>query len=118
MCVIGFTQRPKRLLLFVNPYGGKKKALKLFENFGKPLFSIAGVDVSVIVSQRQNQIRDILIHHNLDMFDSVGCVGGDGTVSELLNGLVIRECRLRGIDPDTAAQDLPKPSLPVGIIPG
>ncbi|KAK4871624.1 hypothetical protein RN001_015748 [Aquatica leii] len=113
-----FCKRPKKLLLFVNPYGGKRKAMKVFEKYGKPLFNIAGVDVSVIVSQRQNQIRDILIHHNLDMFDSVACVGGDGTVSELFNGLVIRECKLQGINPDESKQSLPKPTLPIGIIPG
>lgn len=102
----------------MNPYGGKRKALKIFEKYGKPLFKIAGVDVSVIVSQRQNQIRDIVIHHNLDMFDSIACVGGDGTVSELVNGLVLRECKKSDIDPDDSNQTLPKPSFPIGIIPG
>lgn len=102
----------------MNPYGGKRKALKVFNKFGKPLFNIAGVDVSVLVSQRQNQIKDIVIHHNLDMFDSVGCVGGDGTVSELFNGLVLRECNKLGIDPNNIDQELPQPSFPMGIIPG
>jgi ceramide kinase len=113
-----FTRRPKKLLLFVNPFGGKKNALKIYEKFGKPLFHIAGVDVTVNVSQRKNQIRDFVLHHNLDMFDSVACVGGDGTVSELFNGLVLRECRVLGIDPDDIEQELPKPKIPIGIIPG
>ncbi|XP_018320577.1 ceramide kinase [Agrilus planipennis] len=113
-----FTGRPKHLLLFVNPYGGKRKALKIFEKFGKPLFQIAGVDVSVIISQRQNQIRDIIINHNLDNYDAVGCVGGDGTISELFNGLVLKECQKQGIDPDDMSIDLPKPNLPIGVIPG
>lgn len=112
-----FCKRPKRLLLFVNPVGGKRRAMHIYERYAKPLFHIAGIDVSVIVSQRQNQIRDFLIHHNLDMFDSIACVGGDGTVSEVFNGLVMRECRLHGVDPDEAVAELPRPSMPIGIIP-
>lgn len=45
-------------------------------------------------------------------------LGGDGTVSELFNGLVLRECRLKGIDANDISQTLPKPSKPIGIIPG
>lgn len=116
--VSDFTHRPKKLLLFVNPFGGKRNAQQIYERYGKQLFQIAGVDVTVNISQRQNQIRDYVLNHNLDMFDSVACVGGDGTASELFNGLVLRECRLLGIDADDIEQDLPKPKIPIGIIPG
>lgn len=110
--------RPKHLLLFVNPFGGKRNAMQIYEKYGKTLFNVAGIDVTVNVSQRKDQIRDYLINHNLDMFDSVACVGGDGTVSELFNGLVLRECKRLGIDYDDINVNLPKPKLPVGIIPG
>lgn len=106
------------MLLFVNPFGGKRNAMKIYETYGKPLFVIAGIEVTVNVSQRKDQIRDFVLNHSLDMFDAIGCVGGDGTVSELFNGLVLRECRLKGIDADDITQELPKPPLPIGIIPG
>lgn len=93
-----FTDRPKKILLFVNPFGGKKNALQIYEKFGQPLFKLAGVEVTVNISQRKDQIRDYVLNHSLDMFDSIGCVGGDGTVSELFNGLVLRECKNHGID--------------------
>lgn len=92
--------------------------MEIYEKYGKQLFSIAGIEVTVQVSQRKDQIKDYVMNHNLDMFDSVGCVGGDGTVSELFNGLVLKECALKGIDADDIKQNLPKPSLPVAIIPG
>ncbi|XP_060516142.1 ceramide kinase [Cylas formicarius] len=114
----GFEKRPKHLLLFVNPFGGKQNAMQIYEKFGKELFSVAGVEVTVNVSQRKNQIQDFLVNHNLDMFDSIACVGGDGTVSEMFNGLVLRECKIKGIDPNNINQNLPKPRKPVGIIPG
>ncbi|KRT83782.1 hypothetical protein AMK59_3697 [Oryctes borbonicus] len=111
-------QRPKKLLMFVNPFGGKRNALRVYEKYAKPLFHIANIDVTVTVSQRKDQIKDFIAYHNLDIFDSIACVGGDGTVSELFNGLVIRECRLKGIDIDNHSVELPRPSLPVGVIPG
>lgn len=92
--------------------------MKIYEKYGKPLFMLSGVEVTVNVSQRRDQIRDFVIHHNLDMFDSIACVGGDGTLSELFNGMVHRECRLKGINPNNMNEALPKPSLPVGVIPG
>ncbi|CAG9816420.1 unnamed protein product [Phaedon cochleariae] len=114
----GFEKRPKHLLLFVNPFGGKRNAMQIYEKFGKRLFDVAGVEVTVNVSQRKDQIKDYLISHNLEFFDAVACVGGDGTVSELFNGLVLRECRQNGIDADDINQSLPKPKIPIGIIPG
>ncbi|XP_050313612.1 ceramide kinase [Anthonomus grandis grandis] len=113
-----FHKRPKHLLLFVNPFGGKQNAMQIYEKYGKALFAIAGVEVTVNVSQRKDQIKDFLITHNLDMFDAVACVGGDGTVSEMFNGLVLRECRSTGIDANDIHQTLPKPKIPIGIIPG
>ncbi|KAK9890084.1 hypothetical protein WA026_008894 [Henosepilachna vigintioctopunctata] len=116
--ISGLVHRPKSLLIFINPFGGKRNSMDIYTKFGKPLFEIAGVDVTVNVSQRKDQIRDFLINGSLDMFDSVACVGGDGTVSELFNGLVLRECRLKNIDADNINTPLPSPQIPVGIIPG
>lgn len=104
--------------MFVNPFGGKRNAMRVYEKYAKPLFNIANIDVTVTVSQRKDQIKDLISSHNLDMFDSIACVGGDGTVAEVFNGLVIRECRLKDIDMDNYSVELPKPSLPVGVIPG
>lgn len=118
LIISAFKTRPKHILLFVNPFGGKKNAMKIYEKYGKPLFHKAGIEVTVNVSQRKDQIKDFLIHHNLDMYDSVACVGGDGTVSELFNGLVLRECKKDGVDANDINQVLPKPKLPIGIIPG
>lgn len=92
--------------------------MEIYEKYGKDLFNVAKIEVTVQVSQRKDQIKDYVMNHNLDMFDSIGCVGGDGTVSELFNGLVLKECYLKGIDADDIKQTLPKPSLPIGIIPG
>lgn len=41
------TGRPKRLFVFVNPFGGKKCAKKIYGTEIKPLFEAAGVSITV-----------------------------------------------------------------------
>lgn len=113
-----FKHRPKHLLLFVNPFGGRRKSMQVYTKYGKPLFDIAGVDVTVNVSQRKDQIRDFLINYNLELFDSIACVGGDGTLSELFNGLVLRQSKSDGVNYDDMKSVLPRPKFTVGVIPG
>lgn len=45
MCVD--SGRPKRLFVFVNPYGGKKSASKIFQNDVKPLLDDASVEYTI-----------------------------------------------------------------------
>ncbi|KAF5281153.1 hypothetical protein FQA39_LY17885 [Lamprigera yunnana] len=111
-------KRPRKLLLFVNPFGGKGNGLKIYEKEAKPLFQIAQVDVNVVITQRKNQIRDIVVDHNFENIDAVSCIGGDGTSSELLNGLILRECQLRNVNPDKRSVKLLQPKITVGLIPG
>ncbi|XP_049284413.1 ceramide kinase [Anopheles funestus] len=110
--------RPKNLLLFLNPYGGKKNALVLYERFAKPLFRLADVDINLIITQRAQQIFDIITSKSiaLDNYDGLVCCGGDGTFAELFNGLVTRTMIDHGIDVKYPPF-LPKPNIPIGIIP-
>lgn len=108
--------RPKSLLLFVNPFGGKQTAQRTYEKYGKPMFQLANIDVDVVVSQRPNQIRDIIYKQALNQYDGIVCVGGDGTFSEVFNGLLYREMKDHNLDP-VNPQYIPRPMIPIGIIP-
>lgn len=112
----GGGQRVRRLLVFVNPYGGRKAGSQTYERQVRPLFQLAGIDVTCITTQRANQIRDILLSHDLSCYDAVCCVGGDGTVAEVINGLVFRRMRELGLDEQQPAY-VPRPTLPVAVIP-
>lgn len=69
-CFLVFKEtRPRNLLLFVNPYSGKQNALIVYEKVAKPLFQIANVNVTCIISQKANQITDIIMEQNLDRYD-------------------------------------------------
>ncbi|XP_065368080.1 ceramide kinase [Calliphora vicina] len=109
-------KRVKRLLVFINPYGGRKMGLQIYERHCKQLIQLSGIDASCIITQRANQIRDILMTHDLTPYDAVCCVGGDGTVAEMINGLIGRAMRDQGLDL-RQPEYIPKPALPVGIIP-
>lgn len=112
------TNRPKKLLLFINPFGGKKKGLQIYDNTVKPIFALAGVDASVVVSQRSNQIREFIMTQSLDTFDGIVCIGGDGTFSEVFNGLVFRTMKQCDLDATRlSSEHLPSPGMPIGVIP-
>lgn len=53
----------------------------------------------------------------LHLFQAVVCIGGDGTLAEVINGLVLRASRDRQIDPNNSEAILPTPRLPIGVIP-
>lgn len=75
--------------------------------------------MSVIITQRPNQIFDLVLQQHLDHFDGIACCGGDGTFSELFNGLIYRDI-LSDHSNESAKVDvnnIPRPSKPLGIIP-
>nr|XP_020472641.1 ceramide kinase-like [Monopterus albus] len=109
--------RPKRLLVFINPFGGKRKGRKIYHSVVAPLFELAGISSHVIVTERANQARDHLLKKDLTDFDGVVCVGGDGMFSEILHGLIGRTQQEAGLcenDPAVILQPCP---LHIGIIP-
>lgn len=115
--ILDFKCRPKKLLLFINPFGGKKNGVQIYEKYGKPLFDLAGINVSVIVTQNGNEIRDCILSLHLHIYDAIACVGGDGTFSEIFNGLMLRTCGEQHININDINAVLPTPQLPIGVIP-
>ncbi|MCL1914749.1 MAG: YegS/Rv2252/BmrU family lipid kinase [Eubacteriaceae bacterium] len=76
----------KRLLFIINPYAGKgdikNKIIDIIE-----LFIRFGIQVSVHISQRPNEIADVIAQRE-DCFDIIAACGGDGTLSETINGVM------------------------------
>ncbi|XP_056279690.1 ceramide kinase family protein isoform X2 [Pseudoliparis swirei] len=98
--------RPNRLLVFINPFGGKKKGRKIYHSLVAPLFELAGISSHVIVTERANQARDHLLKKDLTGFDG-----------EILHGVIGRTQQKAGLcenDPTVNLQPCP---LHIGIIP-
>lgn len=61
----GMTYRPRKVMLFVNPIGGKKKGLKIWEKDVQPLMTIAGIETKMVITERAGHIRETLLTADL-----------------------------------------------------
>lgn len=113
--------RPKKLLVFVNPFGGKKRGLHIYRAQVEPLLQVSGVSHTMVTTEAPNHAFNLLVSvpNLVETYDGVACVGGDGTFSEVVNGLMTRTCMDSGVDhksdPDAV---LPPPKLAIGVVPG
>ncbi|KAJ1362936.1 Ceramide kinase 1 [Parelaphostrongylus tenuis] len=119
--LIGVRSRPKNIIVFINPFGGKGKAQQIFQNYVEPFFKLTpGLSYEVILTQRANHARDYIIEMSPDHWQSVDglvSVGGDGLFNELLSGGLLRTQEESGKDiDDPDAEQLQTPHLRFGII--
>ncbi|CAO2194899.1 unnamed protein product [Urochloa humidicola] len=97
--------RPKRLFVFVNPFGGRKCAKKIYDAEIKPLFEAAGVSITVQETEYQGHAREVASSLDLANFDGIVCVSGDGVLVEVVNGILQRT------DWEEAIK------MPIGVVP-
>ncbi|MBA0866080.1 hypothetical protein Goshw_017692 [Gossypium schwendimanii] len=83
--------RPKRLLIFVNPFGGKKCATKIFVEDVRPCLEDADIQFTVIETKHQLHAKEVVKTLDLSKYDGIVCVSGDGILVEVINGLLERE---------------------------
>ncbi len=75
------------VLLIVNPVAGKLRArTALFEIVD--VMSAANLEVNVRVSRHRGHAREIAQAAKRDQYEKIVCVGGDGTLNEVITGLV------------------------------
>ncbi|KAM6223613.1 sphingosine kinase 2 [Rhynchocyon petersi] len=97
--------RPPRLLLLVNPFGGRGLAWQWCKNHVLPMISEAGLSFNLIQTERQNHARELVQGLSLGEWDGIVTASGDGLLYEVLNGLLTRP------DWEEAIK------MPVGILP-
>uniref|UniRef100_A0A453FP71 sphingosine kinase n=1 Tax=Aegilops tauschii subsp. strangulata TaxID=200361 RepID=A0A453FP71_AEGTS len=97
--------RPKRLFVLINPYGGKRRASKIYEAEIKPLLEAAGVEVTMQETRYRGHAREVASSLDLARYDGIVCVSGDGVLVELVNGILQRS------DWEEAIK------MPIGVVP-
>ncbi|KAL9656682.1 hypothetical protein ABK040_002952 [Willaertia magna] len=82
----------RKLLIFLNPFSGRKKGAKLFEKFIKPILDLAHLSYVVIKTEKQNHAYDYCLTSDTlgtEFTDVIG-MGGDGIIYEIINGIANR----------------------------
>ena len=88
--------------LIVNPHGGVRSGQKILEKV-KPFFDEADAELNIIETEYAGNARDISCEIPFEGFTGLCAIGGDGTMHEMVNGIMSRKDGIR---------------IPIGLITG
>jgi YegS/Rv2252/BmrU family lipid kinase len=91
----------RKILLVVNPTGGLRNGLTILENV-KPIFEAGGIEIELIETKYAGHAKDIAKAMEIEKYESLCLIGGDGTMHEAVNGMYTRQDNKR---------------IPIGLIP-
>ena len=89
------------IFLIVNPVSGLRKGKSILKRVQK-IFNQAEVNLKVVVSQHENHPYELAKDTDLNDVSSICLIGGDGTMHEVINGMLDRSDGVK---------------LPIGLIP-
>ena len=101
------------LFLLRNPQvSGPGQALGIFEDTVRPMFEEAAIEVVLLVTEYANHATEFLQseQNDLSQFDAIVTMGGDGIIYEVINGIVNRGGKGKGLKLLL--------ELPLAILPG
>lgn len=78
----------KKVLLIVNPVAGKGEGKKYAKHLQKVLEDNHNSDVKIMITEKEHDATNWSQEATENGFDTVICLGGDGTVSETVNGIL------------------------------
>jgi sphingosine kinase len=77
-----------KVLSIVNPVSGSKKAVDIYDQLK---LEEKGLLSTPFITTHPGHAREILQHENLEKYAAVIIFGGDGTIHEVVNGMISRE---------------------------
>lgn len=96
-------ERLKKATVVLNPAASNGKANNLFEKNAAPILHLAGVEITVVKTDYEGQAKKLM--EFMEQTDMLIVAGGDGTLQEVITGLLRR--------PDQEAFS----TTPIGFIP-
>ena len=76
--------------LIVNPHGGGKKGRSVLEK-AQPIFRKAGDELEIKETRFAGHARILANTLDFEGYDGLVAIGGDGTMHEIVNGMLLRE---------------------------
>lgn len=91
-----------KFLLVVNPFSGNKESSQILDLI-KPVFDSNEVELSIITTCYSGHAKALALNFEPDNYDGFLILGGDGTIHEVVNGMLNRNDGRK---------------FPIGLIPG
>lgn len=79
-------QKARHITVILNPNANKRKATNEFEKYCAPLLHLAGICIEIRKTESEGHAKTLM--ETLDGTDAILVAGGDGTVSEVVTGLL------------------------------
>tara|TARA_B100001123_G_scaffold125519_1_gene146245 strand:- start:615 stop:1502 length:888 start_codon:yes stop_codon:yes gene_type:complete len=80
----------KKFYLVVNPKGGAKKGLEILKKV-RPIFENSGAQIDVLETEYAGHAEEYAKTMDYKGYDGFCAIGGDGTMHEVINGMLKRE---------------------------
>jgi YegS/Rv2252/BmrU family lipid kinase len=93
----------RKVLIIINPAAGNGQSKNYISSI-KEKFEESNIDYQIKISNRVGNVTELAMNGVRDGFNEIVAVGGDGTVIELLNGIVGTDTKL-GIIPAGTGND-------------
>ena len=87
--------------IIANPNSGTKKTIDILKDFVEPKLKDYKIDFDILVTKSKGHATKIVSENNLSEYDAIIIVGGDGTIHEVINGMMQNKTN----------------NIPIGIIP-
>ncbi|KAJ0248706.1 Sphingoid long-chain bases kinase 1 [Hirschfeldia incana] len=95
-----------KMLVILNPRSGHGRSIKVFHEVVEPIFKLAGIKMEVVKTTKAGHARELASTVDISLCsDGIICVGGDGIINEVLNGLFTRSNQKERV------------TIPIGIVP-
>ncbi|KAK6049747.1 diacylglycerol kinase catalytic domain protein, partial [Cooperia oncophora] len=86
-----------RVLVLINPFSGQKRAEKLWMDHGAKVLRAAGIRSDIILTEYPRHATKIMLDLDIDQYDAVLVMSGDGLMTEVIWGLLMRKDRDRAL---------------------
>lgn len=108
-------QRPRRLFVVINPYGGHRRADQVWQDLAKPIFERAHIQCDAFRTGYGDHAVELITGMKWEQFasyDGIVAIGGDGLFQECLRGVLA--LRAKGGEWMAKARDIRLAQIPAG----